>query len=58
MLNEGTEGGAHRAMAHIHTGLEAFVRLFNIFLIPFSCGENKNSVYPCPAIQSLLSVLR
>lgn len=38
--------------------LELFVRLFNLFLIPFSYLENKNSIYLCPILQSFPSVLR
>lgn len=39
-------------------GLEPPVTLFNIFQILFSCLENKNSVYLCPALQNVPSVLR
>lgn len=39
-------------------GLELFIKLFHVAVIPFSCLENKTGIYLCPTLQSFPSVLQ
>lgn len=54
MLNGGTECVAKG----LCEGLELFIKVFNVSLLPFFCLENKNSIHLCPTLQSFPSVLR